>query len=301
MFAAIIAASCILSAGDQSPPKSKSLPDLLAWVEAGEPRLTESRLRVGAIGTASLEISQITGDLTALCYFPRRSGGLGMGVLIKGIEFGDVVDGEYLKFPPMWVTGTTRYPTVTGGTKQVYVLEPVNRAAVVRCRADRDRRKREREWQEAWAKNRRMWRDKSGRFEVEAMYAGSKPGKVVLEKADRTKLEVDLKVLDEKDRLLAVRTTRKRARQFIGRWRLIDGKGTTVGRFDMLASFEARKDHAPDVAATWVIVGNKAHTTWDDGWKDILRKESSKVFKDSFGPDTGWDETPDNTFECRRE
>jgi hypothetical protein len=90
------------------------------------------------------------------------------------------------------------------------------------------------------------------------------------------------------------------ARDFVGRWRIVDDKGVTSCYFTLSAS-AAKKSHAPKVTAKWELVGKEARITWSDGWKDILRPQKDGVLKIAFGPGTSWDDKPANTQHAIKE
>jgi hypothetical protein len=100
----------------------------------------------------------------------------------------------------------------------------------------------------------------------------------------------------------AVRGARKElaAEHFVGKWRLVDDKGKTSAYFTLTRT-GAMKSNAPNVAATWEVVGDEARITWGDGWKDVLRFEKGGVVKLAFGPGASWDDAPANTQKALKE
>jgi hypothetical protein len=57
-------------------------------------------------------------------------------------------------------------------------------------------------WASKWARK-RIWTDNSGRFTVEAIYHGSEPEHVMLQKLDKSTVKVLLSRLSDDDRKLA--------------------------------------------------------------------------------------------------
>jgi len=140
-------------------------------------------------------------------------------VRCRGIDTRGRVDGTGIEFTsPMKVTGTDRFATVGGGSRTVFVIEPADfggydvprlYAQYIQQRAEN---RRQRAWQVRWAAEKRVWTDRSGKHQVEALYDDYLgDGVIRLLKEDGTPIKVPLAKLSEKDRLEAIRLRGKRA------------------------------------------------------------------------------------------
>lgn len=80
--------------------------------------------------------------------------------------------------------------------------------------------------------------------------------------------------------------------RFLGKWKVGDGAGSTFYitlESDGTASKSTGADHGH-----WVIVGNEARISWDDGWHDAIRKNGAKYEKVAYRPGTSFTDEPDN-------
>jgi hypothetical protein len=85
---------------------------------------------------------------------------------------------------------------------------------------------------------------------------------------------------------------------FIGKWEV--GEGGNGGHFYI--TLEADGDARKTLGAahgTWTLVDGEARVTWDDGWKDAIRKVGTKHEKVAFEPGRSFDDTPSNVTEAR--
>lgn len=126
-----------IKARKETEAKIKELKDVLASTPEGEVPLTWARLphpTVGAIGTmptGGFTVRQITSDSEAHVELHWIVGGghTTERVLVRGFDFSNVSDDSRVSVPGLWTfTGTTRYPTASGGTRTVFVLEPFDEA-----------------------------------------------------------------------------------------------------------------------------------------------------------------------------
>ena len=152
---------------------------------------------------------------------------------------------------------------------------------------------------------RRTWTSANGKFKVDAMFISMGAGISVLERNDKTRIQVPLEQLSKEDQdfiqnrdWLKVETL---LRQFAGRWQITDDNGVTASFFSLTGDLRASKSHAPDVTAQWDIVGDEVRITWSDGWRDIVRRQGSGYVKVAFKPGTSWDDSPANTQHAIRE
>ena len=79
---------------------------------------------------------------------------------------------------------------------------------------------------------------------------------------------------------------------FIGKWEVGDGNGRSF--FITLEDNGEAKKSLGEAHGTWVYVDGEAHVSWDDGWKDAIRKIGSKYQKYAYGSGKSFTDTPDN-------
>jgi hypothetical protein len=79
---------------------------------------------------------------------------------------------------------------------------------------------------------------------------------------------------------------------FVGRWRVGDGSGGTL-IFTLKRNGEATKSNGP-TRGTWTVVNGEARITWDDGWRDVIRKVGNQHEKVAFGPGKSFSDEPSN-------
>ncbi len=89
-------------------------------------------------------------------------------------------------------------------------VEAEREAEDARLAAQRAERERIAKLDLRFASEARVWTDKSGEFQVKAVYHGFSPGTVTLMKEDHSTIDVALSALSEQDRLFAVKTARER-------------------------------------------------------------------------------------------
>ena len=84
------------------------------------------------------------------------------------------------------------------------------------------------------------------------------------------------------------------AATFIGEWKV--GLGAGSGQTFVITlekGGKATKTHgSPD--GTWVVFGDEARITWNDGWHDVLRRAGNHWEKAAFGPGKTFSDQPDN-------
>jgi hypothetical protein len=85
---------------------------------------------------------------------------------------------------------------------------------------------------------------------------------------------------------------------FIGKWEV--GQGGNSGTF--FITLEADGDARKTLGAThgtWTLVDGEARVTWDDGWKDVIRKVGTTHEKVAFEPGKSFDDSPSNVTSAR--
>ncbi len=79
---------------------------------------------------------------------------------------------------------------------------------------------------------------------------------------------------------------------FHGKWRVGDGQG---GTFTITLEDNGRAwKSIGSGGGTWVLVNGEARITWDDGWKDKIRKVGRKFEKVAYEPGKSFDDDPAN-------
>lgn len=84
---------------------------------------------------------------------------------------------------------------------------------------------------------------------------------------------------------------------YIGKWEVGEGNGS-----HFLITLEADGNARKSIGAThgtWTVVDGEARVTWDDGWRDVIRKRGSKHEKVAFEPGKSFDDQPSNVTDAR--
>jgi hypothetical protein len=80
---------------------------------------------------------------------------------------------------------------------------------------------------------------------------------------------------------------------FVGKWEFGEGNGRRTFFVTLDRDGKAHKSiGAP--AGTWVVVDGEARISWDDGWKDVIRKVGSKHEKFAYEPGKSLSDDPSN-------
>jgi hypothetical protein len=87
--------------------------------------------------------------------------------------------------------------------------------------------------------------------------------------------------------------TSKTPANFVGEWKVGLGQGNQTFTITLDKDGKATKSHgSPD--GHWVVFGDEARITWDDGWHDVIRKAGGHWEKAAFAPGKSFSDTPDN-------
>jgi hypothetical protein len=84
---------------------------------------------------------------------------------------------------------------------------------------------------------------------------------------------------------------------FTGKWEVGDGNGD-----NFFITLEANGDARKSIGSahgTWTIVDGDARISWDDGWRDIIRKVGTKHQKLAYGPGKSFSDEPSNIAGAR--
>lgn len=84
---------------------------------------------------------------------------------------------------------------------------------------------------------------------------------------------------------------------FLGRWKVGDGMGGTF-YITLKRDGQAMKTYGRTYG-TWVVVGEEARITWNDGWKDVIRRAGNHYEKVAYRPGTTFSDEPDNIADAR--
>ena len=84
---------------------------------------------------------------------------------------------------------------------------------------------------------------------------------------------------------------------FLGRWKVGDGMGGTF-YITLKRDGQAMKTYGR-TRGTWVVVGEEARITWDDGWKDVIRRAGNHYEKVAYRPGTTFTDEADNIADAR--
>jgi hypothetical protein len=79
---------------------------------------------------------------------------------------------------------------------------------------------------------------------------------------------------------------------FLGKWEVGDGNG-----FNFFITLEENGDAWRSLHhehGKWAYVDGEARVTWDDGWKDAIRKAGTNYQKSAYGLGKSFTDTPDN-------
>jgi len=80
--------------------------------------------------------------------------------------------------------------------------------------------------------------------------------------------------------------------RFLGKWEVGDGTG-----FSFYITLEENGDAWRSLHhehGKWVYVDGEAHISWDDGWKDAIRKVGSSYQKSAYRAGQSFTDIPDN-------
>jgi hypothetical protein len=86
--------------------------------------------------------------------------------------------------------------------------------------------------------------------------------------------------------------------RFVGRWKVGDGAG---GSFVITLQRNGEADKTTGGPhGTWTVVDGEARITWDDGWRDAIRKAGDGYDKAAFEPGKSFSDTPSNVASAKK-
>jgi len=124
------------------------------------------------------------------------------------------------------------------------------------------------------------------------------PGKIVLVFKDGSQQSFSLSEIARIEfQEAAEATSTVGSARFLGQWKVGDGGGGTF-EITLKPDGKALKTHGPP-NGTWKVENGEARISWEDGWKDIIRKSGGKYLKLAFSPGTSFGDSPSNTAEAQ--
>jgi hypothetical protein len=89
--------------------------------------------------------------------------------------------------------------------------------------------------------------------------------------------------------------------RFLGRWTVGEGNGSgSTFTINLKRNGVAEKSLGA-THGTWMVVDGEARISWDDGWKDVIRRAGEKYEKVAHAPGTSFSDRSDNITDARRE
>ena len=89
--------------------------------------------------------------------------------------------------------------------------------------------------------------------------------------------------------------------RFLGKWTVGEGRGMNSDFTINLKRNGAAEKSLGSTHGTWIVVDGEAHISWDDGWKDVIRRVGERYEKVAHAPGTSFSGTSDNITDARRE
>lgn len=84
---------------------------------------------------------------------------------------------------------------------------------------------------------------------------------------------------------------------FVGKWKVGDGAGGTF-QITLRRDGTARKSMGSS-RGTWTVVNGEARITWDDGWRDVIRRNGNGFQKAAYAPGKSLSGDPSNVAEAQ--
>src|SRR5262249_28908595 len=85
---------------------------------------------------------------------------------------------------------------------------------------------------------------------------------------------------------------------FVGKWEFEETSGGSPFYVTLNPDGQAKKSIGPP-HGTWAVVDGEARISWDDGWKDVIRKVGSKHEKFAFEPGKSLNDPPSNVTNAK--
>jgi len=85
---------------------------------------------------------------------------------------------------------------------------------------------------------------------------------------------------------------------YVGKWEVGEGSGNAKFFITLDADGDAKKSIGA-THGTWTLVDGEARITWDDGWRDVIRKVGTTHEKLAFEPGKSFSDSPSNVTAAR--
>jgi hypothetical protein len=89
--------------------------------------------------------------------------------------------------------------------------------------------------------------------------------------------------------------------RFLGKWTVGEGRGMNSNFTINLKRNGVAEKSIGSTHGTWLVVDGEARVTWDDGWRDEIRRVGEKYEKVAHAPGTSFVDQSDNITDARRE
>lgn len=102
--------------------------------------------------------------------------------------------------------------------------------------------------------------------------------------------------------LVAGQTSKSNSRSaasFVGKWKVGLGVAGQTFYITLEKDGKASKSHgSPN--GKWMVFGDEARITWDDGWRDVIRRAGNHYEKAAYAPGKSFSDPPDNIAAATR-
>ena len=85
---------------------------------------------------------------------------------------------------------------------------------------------------------------------------------------------------------------------FAGKWQVGTGAGSGTFYITLDPDGTATKSMGPS-HGRWVVVGEEARISWDDGWHDVIRRAGNHYEKVAYAPGKSFTDSPSNITSAR--
>lgn len=89
-------------------------------------------------------------------------------------------------------------------------------------------------------------------------------------------------------------------RSFLGKWQVGEGGNTSSTFVITLEENGIARKSIGAAHGTWTYVDGEAQITWDDGWRDVIKKAGSDYEKFAFEPGKSLTDSPSNVANAKR-
>ncbi len=120
------------------------------------------------------------------------------------------------------------------------------------------------------------------------------PAAVLYKDGHRERLRGDVERIEFSESASTAMPTRS---HYLGKWEVGTGNGDHF--FITLNADGTAKKSIGATHGTWTLVDGEARITWDDGWRDAIRKRGSHHEKAAFEPGHTFDDAPSNVTDAR--